>query len=1738
MRSNRFVSYLGTEIEPSAIKNLNSFERATERAFQRIEAFSNKGAAKLAFSGGIDPRTNTQLSGATSALSRARAEAARTAPAVARVAAETNRMAVGFNRAGQSLSVVQGALGPFAGRLNALGTIFRDLSGLSLAGVLGGAGAFALGTVASDYQRVTDRLRPFYETQKQTNAAMRDVIGIARDTRQALDPVAQLYTKLNQAGKDAGLKIDNSRLTETVAKAARLSGGDADTQANGLTQFAQGFGSGSLSGDELKSIRENTFRLAKALADGLGVPIAKLKQLGADGKLTPQIIAQALARASDQIDLEFSRLPKRIGASLTEAGNNLGVFIGRLDETTHATQGIAEAISALGGNLGNTVTGLSALAGIFAARSLSGGIDRAASSLVTFTKVQAGALAGTVVPLTPRTQQLGRNAFQANSARDQSLAAATAARQEVASQQAIVAELKAKQAQIIATGATDKEANVVARAAAAAEVEAIETQIIARKADAAQISANILLIEKQRIESAQAAAQAKLSSQIGLGRLGIARDTPAAGRGEQDRKAELVYKRELAAINAQVAESELALGAAVERRVAVTANGNAVSGLAAMEARAAVTIQAAAAEAELAAATAAANAATAASIPTIAAASVAQRAYEASLKFTARAQVVLLATGQKMLALLGGPLGIALAAITAGMVFFGTRTDEAKEAADRFNAAQDALATKLGSSGAAFEKAANAAAGYRLELAKAGLAEAKRKQGEVQSSLSDSLETAAVRINPLYAQGREDISKLRALAAASRNGNISSVGNLATINALRARNPEAFASSSVAGFFNSNPADVGIKAVGYKQATIEVGDAQNAVAEAQKRTKAKPAAPINFDGPTRRTTEQLRAYAADAAEGGTKMAQAREKYAKTVADLDAKLTEKRKAGDFSFDEEYVRQLTAAKTELNRTGDAERSATAARVAGAKATAEATKATKDRIAREEALANILQRYSGEESAFNSGQIAQNKVESLFRTVQKGGKVSEVPTITVDGEAITKAQALARIVEGMNKPYTDLVRNQQQALDIGNLRLRGLGDQADALEQQLDLERALGINREKGQALSQEQVATLRRQQVEQRKLNDATEKRNAAIEFQAQSIGNVVDAVRGLIANPLDAGNIAKTLLSQFRQQVAQKFVLTVLGDPEKEFRDQMTRGLDLSAENLTTAATNLTAAANAIVESASNPPAAASTDLAATPSSPAAQAVASIVPRLQVDMGALMKDAGVTFGSALTEEVGDIVVTARKREKETKDPQKMSVEQMYNDAGARIATKAFGPNSLFTKAASKLGTFLSGSGTGLAFQGATGIGGKGVGAQIGGAIGGGLGKTLLGGKNGLFTQGLTAISSKLGSFAGPLGSIAGSIIGSLAGGLFQKRTSSTATVTGQRASDVNASGTSKTLTSGANSLGQSVQSGVQQIADALGGNVGNYAVSIGTYKDKYRVSTTGYDGRLGKQGSKTDALGIVDFGKDGADAAVQYAVLNALQDGAIKGIREGAKRLLQSGQNLTTALNKALAFSNVFKELKQFTDPVGAAIDDLNVQFTNLIDIFNEAGASSAEFADLQKLYDLKRADAVKNATNGALSNIQDFIDNLKSGNDSPLSRRAVYNNAKTNVDAFRSDLAAGKAVDSDKLLDSLSKLQDASGKLNGRGSSFFTDFNDILALAEKAKANITTGTTSSGSNTPSPFTDAVKAQTSATVSAIGAGAAAQVAATDANTKAVQALADALGVGGSKSAIDLLSAFRA
>jgi tape measure domain-containing protein len=107
--------------------------------------------------------------------------------------------------------------------------------------------------------------------------------------------VIDTFARFALVRDEIGLTSDQVRtLTENVIGLGLQSGASVQEVTSASVQLAQALASGVLQGDELRSILETMPALAKAIADGLGVSVGQLRQLGSEGKLVAADIAAAL----------------------------------------------------------------------------------------------------------------------------------------------------------------------------------------------------------------------------------------------------------------------------------------------------------------------------------------------------------------------------------------------------------------------------------------------------------------------------------------------------------------------------------------------------------------------------------------------------------------------------------------------------------------------------------------------------------------------------------------------------------------------------------------------------------------------------------------------------------------------------------------------------------------------------------------------------------------------------------------------------------------------------------------------------------------------------------------------------------------------------------------------------------------------------------------------------------------------------------------------------------------------------------------------------------------------------------------------------------------------------------------------------------------------------------------------------------------------------------------------------
>lgn len=326
----------------------------------------------------------------------------------------------------------------------------------------------------------------------------------------------------------------------------------------------------------------------------------------------------------------------------------------------------------------------------------------------------------------------------------------------------------------------------------------------------------------------------------------------------------------------------------------------------------------------------------------------------------------------------------------------------------------------------------------------------------------------------------------------------------------------------------------------------------------------------------------------------------------------------------------------------------------------------------------------------------------------------------------------------------------------------------------------------------------------------------------------------------------------------------------------------------------------------------------------------------------------------------------------------------------------------------------------------------------------------------------------------------------------------KKASASIGMSGDELSVLGVKGNSRSRKEASSGAADSVLGAIEQIAEALGADVDASlgSVSIGVRKKNWRVDPTG-QGRTKKSG------GAIDFGRD-QEEAVAAAIRNLIEDGVLSGISQASLNILKSGKDLQKSIEKAALIESVPKLLKARTDPLGAALDEIDTKFARLAESLREGGASAEQIADARRLWQLERADAIKQIGEASAS-LKEFLLGLNAGGDSPLSLRQQREEAERAFAPYAAQVAAAQAardevtrltgsgasaeqiaaaeqaarlaaagIDQEGFRSSASLLLGVSRSMNASGGDFFNDFDRIRALTGGAAGLVDAATPAPG----------------------------------------------------------------
>lgn len=383
-------------------------------------------------------------------------------------------------------------------------------SSSALGGALGGIGA---ALAAKEILSLTDRYKTLQgqlalvsSSNAEAAQTFETLRTMSNNTGSSLEATVKLYTRFSNATRGAGFSQDQLlKATDAVNKAFLVSSATTQEATAASVQLSQAMASGVLRGEELNSVMEQAPRITRALSEYLGVATGQIRAMAAEGKITSDIVMNALLKSLSSLNKEVATMPLRFEQASQALKNNFLAVIGQVNvdpvidsvktladtlADPKASEGVQSISSALVGLVSVGASGLNvvisnvdaliALTGIYAAR-VGGALVGAIYSGVTAKYADVKAAMAQV--------------FASNAA------SAAAHQQTTATNLAAQIAVRAAQAEAALTGSklAHAEASFVAAKGTATELAALEALTVAASANR---MATLALAEAKIVQSA------------------------------------------------------------------------------------------------------------------------------------------------------------------------------------------------------------------------------------------------------------------------------------------------------------------------------------------------------------------------------------------------------------------------------------------------------------------------------------------------------------------------------------------------------------------------------------------------------------------------------------------------------------------------------------------------------------------------------------------------------------------------------------------------------------------------------------------------------------------------------------------------------------------------------------------------------------------------------------------------------------------------------------------------------------------------------------------------------------------------------------------------------------------------------------------------------------------------------------------------------------------------------------
>lgn len=177
-------------------------------------------------------------------------------------------------------------------------------------------------TITARVNMMNDSFNKVNGSAVKSNEIVDMIYESAQNARGSFYDMADIVSRFGNNARDAfGSQKEVVDFANLIQKQMVLAGAGTQEASNAMLQLSQALGSGVLRGDELNSIFEQAPNLIQSIADYMDVPIGSIRELAQQGKLSADVVKNAIFASADSINAEFKKMPLTWAQVWTMMGN-------------------------------------------------------------------------------------------------------------------------------------------------------------------------------------------------------------------------------------------------------------------------------------------------------------------------------------------------------------------------------------------------------------------------------------------------------------------------------------------------------------------------------------------------------------------------------------------------------------------------------------------------------------------------------------------------------------------------------------------------------------------------------------------------------------------------------------------------------------------------------------------------------------------------------------------------------------------------------------------------------------------------------------------------------------------------------------------------------------------------------------------------------------------------------------------------------------------------------------------------------------------------------------------------------------------------------------------------------------------------------------------------------------------------------------------------------------------------